>query len=193
MGRCLTWKNSKENWSNEATRTWRSIEMQWSQFVVRCSLHNLLKEQNKLPSFLHPVVPASDQVVYNKTGKCTYKVTLLGARVTIVAVEKQYYMFRFLWPCIVNIRCWERTIKMQLIRCLLLNFYLNMFRASLCPSSGEQDRVLLHMVFCTGCAGCGWLWSCGAASWAVCTRLTTQPHKTTANHSQHTQAEHRKQ
>jgi len=30
-----------------------------------------------------------------------------------------------------------------------------MFRASLCPSSGEQDRELLRMVFCTGCAGCG--------------------------------------
>jgi len=30
-----------------------------------------------------------------------------------------------------------------------------MFQASLCPSSGEQDRVLLHVVFCTGCAGCG--------------------------------------
>ena len=30
-----------------------------------------------------------------------------------------------------------------------------MFRASLCTLSGEQDRVLLHMVFCTGCAGCG--------------------------------------
>ena len=30
-----------------------------------------------------------------------------------------------------------------------------MFRVSLCPSSGEQDRVLLHAVFCTGCAGCG--------------------------------------
>ena len=44
---------------------------------------------------------------------------------------------------------------MQLIRCLLSNFYLNMFRASLCPSSGERDSVLLHMVFCTGCAGCG--------------------------------------
>jgi len=44
-----------------------------------------------------------------------------------------------------------------------------MFRASLCPSSGEQDRVLPHMVFCTGCADCGWLWLCGAASWAVCT------------------------
>ena len=30
-----------------------------------------------------------------------------------------------------------------------------MFRASLRPSSGEQDRVLLHMVFCTDCVGCG--------------------------------------
>ena len=30
-----------------------------------------------------------------------------------------------------------------------------MFRASLCPSSGDQDRVLPHMVLCTGCAGCG--------------------------------------
>ena len=38
---------------------------------------------------------------------------------------------------------------MQLIRCLLSDFYLNMFRASLCPSLGEQDCVLLHMVFCT--------------------------------------------
>jgi len=39
--------------------------------------------------------------------------------------------------------------------CILSNFYLNMFRASLCPSSAEQDNVLLHVVFCTGCAGCG--------------------------------------
>ena len=30
-----------------------------------------------------------------------------------------------------------------------------MFRASLWPSSGDQGRLLLHMVFCTGCAGCG--------------------------------------
>jgi len=99
-----------------------------------------------------------------------------------------------------------------------------------------------------GCVGCGWLWSCGAASLAVCTvhtvhtvhtaqdaapqdhsqpqpthsgrtphavghglillmmgimmpetccaqctQLTTQLHKTTANHSLHTQAEHRMQ
>jgi len=44
---------------------------------------------------------------------------------------------------------------MQLVWCLLSNFSLKMFRASLCPSSGEQDRVLLCIVFCTGCAGCG--------------------------------------
>ena len=30
-----------------------------------------------------------------------------------------------------------------------------MFRASLCPSSGEQVCALPHMVFCTGCDGCG--------------------------------------
>jgi len=53
--------------------------------------------------------------------------------------------------------------------------FINMFRASLCPSSGEQDvcycmwcgalvlldvvgtrRVLLHVVCCAGSAGCGW-------------------------------------
>ena len=30
-----------------------------------------------------------------------------------------------------------------------------MFRASLCPSSGEQECALPHMVFCTGSDGCG--------------------------------------
>jgi len=48
-----------------------------------------------------------------------------------------------------------------------------MFRASLYPSSGKQDRVLLHIVFCTGCAGCG----------CVHTAYDTAPH----NHSQHNQ------
>jgi len=43
----------------------------------------------------------------------------------------------------------RETNKMQLILCLLPNFYLNMFRASLCPSSGEQECALPHMVFCT--------------------------------------------
>ena len=30
-----------------------------------------------------------------------------------------------------------------------------MFRASLCPSSGEQECAMPHMVFCTGSDGCG--------------------------------------
>ena len=49
----------------------------------------------------------------------------------------------------------RETNKMQLIWSLLSIVYLNTFRAPLCPSSGEQDCVLPHMVFCTGCAGCG--------------------------------------
>ena len=44
---------------------------------------------------------------------------------------------------------------MQLIWCLLSYFYLNTFRASLCPSSGEQECALPHTVFCAGCDGCG--------------------------------------
>jgi len=42
----------------------------------------------------------------------------------------------------------RETIKMQLIWCLLSNFYLIMFRALLCPSSGEQE-----------CALFSWWWS----------------------------------
>jgi len=38
----------------------------------------------------------------------------------------------------------------------ITNFFLNMFRASLCPSSGEQETVLLHLVYFSGSAGCGW-------------------------------------
>ena len=64
---------------------------------------------------------------------------------------------------------------MQLMRCLLSNFYLNRFQASLCPSSGEQDRVLLHMVYCTDCAGCGCV--------ELGRKLCAAPH----NHSQHNQ------
>ena len=33
----------------------------------------------------------------------------------------------------------------------IINFCLNMFRASLCPSSGEQRPC-----YCAGSAGCGW-------------------------------------
>jgi len=59
------------------------------------------------------------------------------------------------WSEPLKSRVKRETNRMKLILCLLLNFYLNMFRASLCLSSTEQDRILPHMVFCTGCAGCG--------------------------------------
>ena len=69
---------------------------------------------------------------------------------------------------------------MQLIRPLLSNFYLNMFRVSLCPSSGEQDRVLPFMVLCTGCAGCGCV-ELGRKLCAQCTQLATQPAQSVQN------------
>jgi len=62
-----------------------------------------------------------------------------------------------------------------------------MFRAPLCPSSGEQDCALPHMV----------LWSCGAGTRAVCTvkvtvRTVTFTARTTRvpaphNHNHHNQ------
>ena len=58
----------------------------------------------------------------------------------------------------------RETNKMQIILYLLSNFYPNMFLASLCPSSGEQDSVLPHMVFCTGCADCGCVELCALCS-----------------------------
>ena len=42
-----------------------------------------------------------------------------------------------------------------------------MFRASLYPSSGEHDRILLHMVFWTGCVGCGFV-ELGSKLCALC-------------------------
>ena len=44
----------------------------------------------------------------------------------------------------------RETNKMQLIRCLLSNFYLNMFRASLCPSSGAVLTTQLHTTTANG-------------------------------------------
>ena len=99
----------------------------------------------------------------------------------------------------IDFKAEEReTSKMQLIWCLISNFYLNMFRSSLCPSSGEQDCVLPHMVFCTFCAGCGCVELgrelCAlcesyfrTVTFTQCTKLTSQLHTTTAST---TSAEH---
>jgi len=74
---------------------------------------------------------------------------------------------------------------MQLIRCLLSNFYLDIFRASLCPSSGEQDRVLLHMVFALVVlivVGCG----CVELRRELCgTQLTKQPTTASTTSAEH--------
>ena len=66
----------------------------------------------------------------------------------------------------------EKTNKMQQLDVYYQHF-LNMFWASLCPSSGEQDRVLLHVVCCSGSAGCGWQRLWGAALWGVSTVKVT--------------------
>ena len=69
----------------------------------------------------------------------------------------------------MNIRWRERTNKMQLTRCLLSNFM-----------SQHVSDIIMTIIrrirpFPTACgvlpecAGCGWLWSCGAVSWVVCT------------------------
>jgi len=57
-----------------------------------------------------------------------------------------------------------------------------MFRASLCPSSGEQDRVLPHKMFCTGSLVVLAVVGCDCVE-----LLTTRLHTTTANHNQHNQ------
>jgi len=54
---------------------------------------------------------------------------------------------------------------------LLIIRSLNMFWASLCPSSGALDRMLLHMVFSTWCAG--WcVGEPGSRPCALCTQCT---------------------
>ena len=86
----------------------------------------------------------------------------------------------------------RETNKMQLIWCLLSNFYLNIFPASLCPSSGDKECALPHMVFCTGSVSCGCveLGSELCALWTVET-VTFTDHTArvpaTHNHSQHYQ------
>jgi len=46
----------------------------------------------------------------------------------------------------------EKTNKMQQLDVYYQHF-LNMFRASLCPSSGDQEVMLLHVVCCAVTSG----------------------------------------
>jgi len=117
---------------------------------------------NFRPIFILKTPIAGDRTI------CTYINTLNGMRVRYS--EKQqvkkwcFAYFMFLWPCIVS-KAWRKnTNKMQQYRCLLsiqvfnIDYRLDMFRASLCPSSGEKDHVLLHMsclLVVLDVAGCG--------------------------------------
>ena len=96
-----------------------------------------------------------------------------------------------------SISKWERkTNKMQQLD-IYYEYFLNMFRASLCPSSGEQD-----VCYCTWCAelvlldvvgsGCGALRCRVRALWRLlfnvqCSHPTTQRPTTATNHIQQNQ------
>jgi len=54
----------------------------------------------------------------------------------------------FVWPCILNMKWFVRPTWCNNYD-LLINQWLNMFRATLCPSSGVQGCTLLRMVFST--------------------------------------------
>ena len=84
--------------------------------------------------------PAYFVIILAVTLGCNYHQLELGARdwhpdTTI----KLLRIFRFLWPCIVCelLRDRDKTNKMQQSD-VYYQHCLNMFRASLCPSSGEQ-------------------------------------------------------
>ena len=59
-------------------------------------------------------------------------------------------------------RCNNSDVYCQL-QMLITNYCLNMFRASLCPSSGEQRPCITAYGVCASSAGCGWLQLWGVA------------------------------
>ena len=38
----------------------------------------------------------------------------------------------------------------------IINFYLNMFQGIIMPIFRRTKAQLLHLVYCSGSAGCGW-------------------------------------
>ena len=66
----------------------------------------------------------------------------------------------------------------------IIKFCLNMFRASLCLSSGERKALLLHLVYCSGSAVCGVL-----TSYKTAPHNRYQPHP--AEPEQHTKCSNR--
>ena len=59
-------------------------------------------------------------------------------------------------------RCNNSDVYCQL-QMFIINYCLNMFRTSLCPSSGEQRPCITAYGVCAVSAGCGWLQLWGVA------------------------------
>jgi hypothetical protein len=98
---------------------------------------------------------------------------IVGVVVTTIGV-----IFRFLWPCIVS-KVWrERKPTRCNNQMFIINFCLNMFRATLCPSSGEQwPCVTAYGVLRWFC----WMWlvavvGCCGASYNAAPHNCYQPH-----------------
>jgi len=71
--------------------------------------------------------------------------------------DKHIYMsFRFLWPCIVSKLWGERKPKRCNNQMFIINTVSTCFGHHYAHLQENKDRVLLHVVCCTGCAGCGW-------------------------------------
>jgi hypothetical protein len=83
---------------------------------------------------------------------------------TYITLSYTYMRFRFLRPCIVNIRRKEKTNKLQLIRCLLSNFLSQHVSGIIMPIIRRIRPCPTACGVLPGCVGCGWLWSCGVAS-----------------------------
>jgi hypothetical protein len=100
------------------------------------------------------------------------------------------HCFWFLWPCIVS-KVWrERKPTRCNNQMFIINFCLNMFRASLCPSSGEQRPcVTSYGVLLWFC----WMWLVAVVGRCVvgceqCSHPTTQHPTTVINHTQQNQS-----
>jgi len=92
----------------------------------------------------------------------------------IEGFQTEIQSFRILWPCIVNIRWREGTNKMQLIRCLLSIFLSQHVSGIVMPIIKNIRPCSATCGFLPGRVGCGWLWSCGAASWESSRRSSTE-------------------
>ena len=85
----------------------------------------------------------------------TKAIKVLNVPVYIRTTRLNINNFRLLWPCIMKVGWRDRNQQDASNLMFIIKFYLNMFRASLLPSSGEKECAQPHMVFGIGSGGCG--------------------------------------